>query len=82
MWEGYLQEENTTAFVEYLSSRGFIEHHLHTSGHADIETAQLMVDAIMPKNLVPIHTFDGDAYHNLFRNVNVRVVKDMEVIEI
>jgi len=82
MWDGYLQEEKTMAFVEYLTSRGLKDHYIHTSGHADIETAQLMVDAIKPKNLVPIHTFDGDAYQNLFRNVNVRVVKDMEVVEV
>jgi len=68
--------------VEYLTSRGLKDHYIHTSGHADIETAQLIVDAIKPRNLVPIHTFDGEAYQNLFRNVNVRLVKDKEVVKV
>jgi len=82
MWDGYLQEEKTKAFVEYLTSRGLKDHYIHTSGHADIETAHLIVDAIKPRNLVPIHTFDGEAYQNLFRNVNVRLVKDKEVVKV
>jgi ribonuclease J len=82
MWDGYLQEEKTMAFVEYLTSRGLKDHYIHTSGHADIETAHLIVDAIKPRNLVPIHTFDGEAYQNLFRNVNVRLVKDKEVVKV
>jgi ribonuclease J len=81
MWEGYLQDEKTAAFVEYLAGRGFTEHHLHTGGHADVETLRLMVDEIQPKNLVPIHTFEADAYQNLFSTVNVRLVKDKDVVE-
>jgi ribonuclease J len=82
MWEGYLYEERTKAFVEYLSSRGLTEHHLHTSGHADVETLKRLVDAIRPKNLVPIHTFEAGAYKKIFTNVNVRQVRDKEIVEI
>jgi ribonuclease J len=82
MWEGYLKEEKTKAFVDYLADRGLSIHHLHTSGHADIETLQRMVEATRPKNLVPIHTFDGEAYQKVFGNVNVRQIKDGEEIEI
>ena len=57
-------------------------YYIHTSGHADIETAHLIVDAIKPKNLVPIHTFDGESYPNLFRNVNVMLVKDKEAVKL
>jgi ribonuclease J len=82
MWEGYLQEGKTLDFVEYLSSRGLTELHLHTSGHADVETLKRLVDALRPKNLVPIHTFEADAYKKIFTNVNVRKVKDKETVEI
>jgi ribonuclease J len=82
MWEGYLQEGKTMEFVEYLSSRGLTEYHLHTSGHADVETLKRLVDALRPKNLVPIHTFEADAYKKIFPNVNVRQVKDKEIVEI
>lgn len=82
MWEGYLHEERTTAFVEYLSNRGLTVHYLHTSGHADVETLKRMVDAINPKNLVPIHTFEADSYKKIFTNDYVRQVKDKEIVEI
>ncbi len=82
MWSGYLKDEKTTRFIKYLEGRRFSVHHLHTSGHADLETLQRMVAALQPKNLVPIHTFEGDAYQRIFSNVNVRRVQDKEVVEI
>lgn len=82
MWSGYLEQPKTKAFVEYLNSKGFSFYQVHTSGHADIETLEKMVKAINPKNLVPIHTFDGDEYQNLFTYVNVKRLKDNEAIEI
>lgn len=82
MWSGYLEQYKTKAFVEYMNSKGFSFHQVHTSGHADIKTLEKMVKAINPKNLVPIHTFDGDEYQNLFTDVNVERLKDKEKIEI
>jgi hypothetical protein len=38
-----------------------------------------MVDAIQPKNIIPIHTFHGADYSKLFGN-NVRVVQDGEIV--
>jgi len=57
MWEGYLNKPNTGEFMEYLENRGFSVHKIHTSGHADVDTLKRMVEAINPKNIVPIHTF-------------------------
>ena len=82
MWEGYLKKSNTKKFVDYLKSKGFSFHQIHTSGHADIKTLKQMVEAIKPRNLVPIHTFDGDVYKDIFKNVNVKRAKDKEEIEI
>lgn len=81
MWSGYLKTPNTKSFVDHLTGKGFAFHQIHTSGHADIETLQEMVAAINPKNLVPIHTFEGDDYKNIFRNVNVKRAMDGEVIQ-
>jgi len=66
MWEGYLRKPDTIKFLEYLKSRNFATHHIHTSGHADTETLKLMVEAIKPKNIVPIHTFSGSDYDKIF----------------
>jgi len=34
--------------------------------HADIKTLKQMVDAIKPEYIVPIHTFHGSEYKNIF----------------
>jgi len=81
MWEGYLQKSGTMKFVDYLTSRKFTLHKIHTSGHADTKTLKKMVEAIKPKNIVPIHTFEGDKYKDIF-NKPIVELKDKETIEI
>ena len=66
MWEGYLQKTDTIKFINYLTARNFTLYKIHTSGHADTDTLKQMVDAIKPKNIVPIHTFNGSQYRNIF----------------
>lgn len=82
MWNGYLEQPKTKAFVDYLKTKGFVFHQIHTSGHADVATLQQMVKAMNPKNLVPIHTFDGDDYKNIFTSTNVRRALDREEVEV
>jgi ribonuclease J len=65
-------------FIDYLTNRKFTIHKIHTSGHANIETLKKMVEAIKPKNIVPIHTFSGSEYHNIF-SVPVIEMKDGEI---
>mgnify|MGYP004702383327 CR=1 FL=1 len=81
MWEGYLQKSNTNKFVDYLTNRKFTVLKIHTSGHADTKTLKKMVEAIKPKNIVPIHTFEGDKYKDIFKEIIVEL-KDGEIIEI
>jgi len=66
MWEGYLQKSETKRLVDYLTNRNFTIHKIHTSGHADTETLKQMVEAIKPKNIVPIHTFSKSEYAKIF----------------
>lgn len=80
MWSGYLKQPKTKSFADHLKTKGFSFHQIHTSGHADVATLKQMVAAIRPKNLVPIHTFDGDTYKDLFKNV--KRVTDRETIAI
>jgi len=81
MWEGYLQSSSTKKIIEYLTKRKFNIHKIHTSGHADTETLKKMVKAIKPKNIVPIHTFEGDKYKDIFKEPIV-VLKDGEIRQI
>jgi ribonuclease J len=80
MWEGYLQTSGIMNFVDYLTNRKFTLHKIHTSGHADIKTLKKMVEAINPKNIVPIHTFEGDKYKDIF-NEPIVELKDGEIRE-
>ena len=81
MWEGYLNKSDTMKFVNYLTNRKFTLHKIHTSGHADTKTLKKMVEAIKPKNIVPIHTFEGDKYKGIF-NEPIVELKDKEIREI
>jgi len=81
MWEGYLKKSNTKKFIDYLTKRKFTILKIHTSGHADTETLKKMVEAIKPKNIVPIHTFEGDKYKDIFKEPIIEL-KDGEIRQI
>jgi ribonuclease J len=81
MWEGYLQKPDTRKFMDYLTNRKFETFNIHTSGHADTETLKKMVEALKPKHIVPIHTFNGSDYQRIF-SVPVVELNDGEVREV
>lgn len=82
MWGGYRKEKKTSEFINFLIGKGMNEKHLHTSGHADRETLLRMVEITKPKYIVPIHTFEGDEYKNIFTETHVLRVTDGEVVTI
>ena len=49
---------------------------IHTSGHADVESLQEIVEHIQPKAIVPIHTEHSESFSTLFPNYNVMDVAD------
>jgi ribonuclease J len=73
MWEGYLQKSGTKKLLDYLTNRNFNIHKIHTSGHADTKTLKQMVEAIKPKNIVPIHTFSKSEYSGIFSTPIVEI---------
>jgi ribonuclease J len=81
LWEGYMQKPVTAKFIDYLTSRGFTLHKIHTSGHADIPALKQMVNAIKPEYIIPIHTFNGSEYRKIF-STPVIEMQDGEVAEI
>jgi len=82
MWNGYKQEKTTKEFIEFLIDKGMSEKQIHTSGHADRDSLKRMVEILRPKNLVPIHTFEGDEYGKIFSGTKVLQLNDREVLEI
>ena len=73
MWDGYLTDE----FKEYCAKKRLSIEEVHTSGHATVKDLKTFADAINPKKLIPIHTFEAERYPALFQNV--KLLKDKEV---
>jgi ribonuclease J len=66
-WEGYLTSPANEEFRGKLAARGVALESIHTSGHASIMDLKRMAEALAPDVLVPVHTFEGDRYPELFR---------------
>jgi len=71
-WDGYLQTEASQAFQARLAERGVPLEVIHASGHASIADLKRLAEAMAPEALVPVHTFEGDRYPELFGNNAVR----------
>ena len=65
-WSGYLPSETNQRFQQKLADRGVPLEVIHTSGHASIVDLKRLADAMAPEVLVPVHTFEGDRYQDLF----------------
>jgi len=82
MWSGYREETVIYDFIQLLTGQGMRDVTIHTSGHADRQGLQRMVDALKPKKLVPIHTFDANEYQSIFSSSEVLMVDDGEIVSI
>jgi ribonuclease J len=71
-WDGYLQTVANQTFQAKLADRGVPLEVIHTSGHASIADLKRLADAMAPEVLVPVHTFEGDRYPQLFGENVVR----------
>ncbi len=80
MWDGYKKEKSTKRFIDFLISKGMAQKQIHTSGHADRDTLKRMVEVLKPKNLIPIHTFEGDEYEDIFTGTKVLRINDNETV--
>lgn len=69
LWPGYLKRREQQPFLEWL-----VNHHIpltqcHTSGHASLLDLQAFAQAINPKMLVPIHSFETKRFREFFERV-------------
>ena len=76
MWEGYL----TDAFKQYCAQKGIGIKQIHTSGHATVDKLKRFAEALNPKMLIPIHTFEARKYPDFFKNT--RMLQDGEVLDL
>lgn len=68
-WAGYLERDAGARLKAELAARNVEIENIHTSGHASIKDLKRLAAALMPKSLVPIHTFQGDRFAEFFCNV-------------
>lgn len=78
LWGGYLETERVRRFIKYCGEQKMDVIHLHTSGHADIDTLRSIVKACRPKQITPIHTEYPERFIEEFDNV--RIVQDGETL--
>ncbi|MGI6369548.1 MAG: hypothetical protein GX372_09320 [Ignavibacteria bacterium] len=85
MWDGYLDREKP-AFNETLYDflKPYEIEHMHTSGHADLETLKVVFETVEPKGgIIPIHTGAPEKFEEFFnKQVNIISLRDGEVFDV
>ena len=80
MWEGYKEKEDMKTFLEELPKYGIKDSFdLHTSGHADRKTIQLL-NELNAQKVIPIHTTKPEELKTVLDNVIL--VKENEYVEV
>lgn len=64
MWPGYL-ERGSPNLLDWCNQNGVAFDILHTSGHASRDDLARVVQALMPKTVLPIHTLAPERYVDL-----------------
>jgi ribonuclease J len=72
LWGGHLKDDRQRPFRAWLRQRGITMFPCHTSGHAPIKDLKRLAKALAPRMLVPIHSFEPQAFPALFANVNLK----------
>lgn len=81
-WHGYLDKDSPDArkFKAFVSKYELDLEYVHTSGHATVDKLKKFSEALDPKVLIPIHTFEKGKYPGLFKNV--KILNDGEEFEL
>lgn len=68
MWKGYLVGQNRNDnMIRFLNGIDYI--YLHTSGHADFQTIESMINEVQPDVLMPIHTENAKWFHEKYPHI-------------
>lgn len=60
IWNGYKEKDDVAKFLQFMQDKGVHIVDLHTSGHADEETTQALIDCVNPYYIIPVHTENAD----------------------
>src|SRR5262249_39096782 len=72
LWPGYLGQPSSELLHEFLQRHGIELKIHHSSGHANLPDLRRLVTSLAPARVVPIHSFGGDRFHELFPRVERR----------
>lgn len=81
MWEGYLQQENSSLKLLMEGFQNII--HLHTSGHATKKAIVDVCNIVSPRQaIIPIHTNKPKEFNTLDLPYNIKYLEDGESFKI
>ena len=80
IWGGYWNEPNTERFRDWVEEHCEAVKDIHSSGHADTQSLQRIVEFVRPKTIVPIHTDAPKRFCDIFVNDNVKCLDNNEVL--
>ena len=72
LWPGYLKQSRLKRFIEWLENNRIPIDYCHTSGHSSVKDLKRFASAMKAKKLIPIHSFEPEAYTDLFENVELK----------
>jgi ribonuclease J len=72
-WEGYWERGEYDDVKRWLEKHGIEKRSIHTSGHASPKDLKRFVEALAPKVVVPIHTFQPQQYKLMYPTVEMHV---------
>ena len=80
IWDGYWDEPNTERFRSWVEEHCEQVKDIHSSGHADTQSLQRIVEFVRPKTIVPIHTDAPKRFCDIFVNDDVKCLDNNEVL--
>lgn len=69
MWGGYLKDSYGRGVIDWVEGHAIGWQAIHTSGHASVLDLKRFADAIRPRELVPIHSFETNRFGEFFEKV-------------
>lgn len=60
MWNGYKAKGDVAEFLRFMQGKGVRIVDLHTSGHADADTVQALINDVAPQYIIPVHTENAE----------------------
>jgi len=77
IWSGYKERPNMKKFLDEMQKRGLKVITLHTSGHADPQTIDELINTVRPKVIIPVHTENAEWFDRYKKMCNVSYDKEV-----